>query len=331
MKPKVHLSPLGYSLPGAVLTLLAAATPCAPAATVWNGPLITYNQPAPDPTQATNQDRLTSRVWLTRANRLPMFNAAVESAYNYTTSPTDTEWAYGTLANYASLTYQPWPAWVGGGGAGGTPLNMVGQDVVVHLITDDIYLYIKFSYWASFGLGGYTYQRSTPSVVSPTPTVTLTNPAAGAVFAAPANVKIGVNATVSSGSVTNVAFFANTTVLGAARTPPFTFTATNLSAGPYALSAVATASGISATSSVVNVTVVSPVAISSVSPAVVNNHFTFAYSANTGLTYVVQSSSNLFDWVSVLTNVATSNPVTYSDSSIRGGPRFYRVGRLPNP
>jgi len=139
------------------------------AATVWTGSLITYNQPSPDPTQAANQDRLTSRVWLTRANRLPMFNAAVESAYNYTTSPTDTEWAFGTLANFASLSYAPWPTLIGGGGSGSSPESMVGKDMVVHLITDNIYLSIKFSFWAAGGSGGYTYQRSTPAVVLPTP------------------------------------------------------------------------------------------------------------------------------------------------------------------
>jgi len=331
MKENTNLSSLGYTLRSAAFALIAAVTPCAPAATVWNGPLIIYSQPSPDPTQAANQDRLTARVWLTRAKRLPMFNAKVESAYNYTTAPTDTEWAYGTLANYASLTYQPWAIWVGGGGAGGTPLNMVNKDVVLHLISDDIYLSIKFSFWASGGAGGYTYQRSTPAVVTPPPSVTISNPSAGAVFAAPANVKLVANATVSSGSVTNVAFFVNNNPLGSVHTIPFTITANNLGAGAYALTAVATATGVSATSSVVNITVVAPVAILSSSPAVINNRFTFTYSANPGLSYIVQNSSNLVDWVSVLTNIATSNPEHYSENLSPSGPRYYRVGQLPNP
>src|SRR6267154_6714954 len=44
------------------------------AATVWNGPLITYNQPAPDPTQAANRDQLTPNVSLTRADSSGMLN-----------------------------------------------------------------------------------------------------------------------------------------------------------------------------------------------------------------------------------------------------------------
>ena len=331
MKENINQSSLSDPARIVAFALIAAATTCAPATTVWNGPLITYSQPGHDPTQAANQDRLTSRVWLTRANRLPMFNAKVETAYNYTTAPTDTEWAYGTLADFASLTYQPWARWVGGGGAGGTPLNMVNKDVVLHLISDDIYLSIKFSFWASGGAGGYSYQRSTPAVVSPTPSVTISNPAAGTVFAAPANVRLVANATVSSGSVTNVAFFANNNPLGSVTNAPFSVTATNLGAGAYALAAVATAAGVTATSSVVNITVVAPVAILSSSPGVINNQFTFAYSANPGLSYIVQNSSNLVDWVSVRTNIAVSNQEHYSESFNPNGSRYYRVGQLPNP
>jgi hypothetical protein len=331
MKENINLSSLGYSGRNVAFALIAAASPFAPAATVWNGPLITYSQPAPDPTQAANQDRLTSRVWLTRASRLPMFNAKVESAYNYTTAPTDTEWAYGILTDYASLTYQPWVSWVGGGGAGGTPLNMVNKDVVLHLISDDIYLSIKFSFWASGGAGGYTYQRSTPAAVSPTPSVTIGNPSAGAVFAAPANVKLMASATVSSGSVTNVAFFANNNPLESVHSPPFTITANNLGAGAYALAAVATSAGVSATSSVVNITVVAPVAILNSPPTVINNQLIFTYSAIPGLSYVVQNSSNLVDWVPMLTNIAASNPERYSESFNPNGSCYYRVGQLPNP
>ena len=66
---------------------------------------------------------------------------------------------------------------------------------------------------------------------------------------------ISASASVSSGTVTNVAFFAGATKLGAAQVAPFSFTATGLAAGNYALTAVATAAGVSATSTVVNITV----------------------------------------------------------------------------
>jgi hypothetical protein len=47
----------------------------------------------------------------------------------------------------------------------------------------------------------------------PTPSVTTSGPADGAVFSAPANLTIKATATVESGAVTNVAFFAGATLL----------------------------------------------------------------------------------------------------------------------
>ena len=53
------------------------------AATVWNGPIITYTQPAPDPTQSTNQDHLTANVALTRGSVSGMFNGVSETGYTH--------------------------------------------------------------------------------------------------------------------------------------------------------------------------------------------------------------------------------------------------------
>ena len=101
---------------------------------------------------------------------------------------------------------------------------------------------------------------TTSSVVNITlialPTVNITNPTNYAVFASPATVNLAANASVMVGTVTNVQFFANGTLRGADTTAPFNLTAGNLTVGAYALTAVATAAGISATSSVVNVSVV---------------------------------------------------------------------------
>jgi hypothetical protein len=137
-------------------------------ATIWDGPTFTYTQPGTDATQPTNQDRLTSHVWLTRNDTHGLFNAALESSYTANFSPEDTEWAYGELTNYASLTYTNWQAW-----NGSDPPSMVGQDAVVHLISEDIYLSVQFISWSEHG-GPFAYVRSTPNVVAPPPP-TLTN------------------------------------------------------------------------------------------------------------------------------------------------------------
>ena len=121
----------------------------------------------------------------------------------------------------------------------------------------------------------------------------------------------------------------STDSLGSAQASPFNITAGSLAAGNYSLIAVATAAGVSTTSSAVNVSVVSPVAISNSVPVVAGGHFSFNYSANVGLTYVVQRSSDLINWPPVSTNVASNNPVHFTDSVPVNGSAFYRVARSP--
>src|SRR5437764_242211 len=150
------------------------------AATVWNGPLITYTQPAPDPTQATNQDQLTPNVSLTRGSFSGMFNGITESGYTHNFSPADTEWAVGSLADYATLTYADWETT-----GGGRPVhNLPNQQLVVHLISDNIYLSLKFTSLPSGP--GFTYIRSTPTPANVPPTVAISSPTNGASFTAPA-------------------------------------------------------------------------------------------------------------------------------------------------
>jgi hypothetical protein len=131
------------------------------AATVWNGPLILYSQPTPDPTQVSNQDRLTPDVWLTRGSSKGLFNAFYETSAG-TLSPSNTEWAYGVLSNYVSLSYTNWLAWLNGQ----SPTNLVGKHTVLHLISDNIYLSVQFTNWVPGGSGGFAYQRSTPNPAS---------------------------------------------------------------------------------------------------------------------------------------------------------------------
>jgi plastocyanin len=165
----------------------------------------------------------------------------------------------------------------------------------------------------------------------PAPAVSITSPAGNAVFAAPANINIAADATVSGGTVTNVQFFNNGVSLGASLAAPFSGTANNLAAGAYALTAVATAAGISATSAVVSISVVSPVTVSNSAPSIVNGQFSFDYSANVGLAYIVQNSLDLVNWSPIFTNAAASAAVQFTDSVPVNGSRYYRVVLQPNP
>jgi plastocyanin len=94
----------------------------------------------------------------------------------------------------------------------------------------------------------------TPGANQP-PVVSITSPTNGASFTAPAVVPINANASDPDGSVTNVAFFDGNTFLGGTNQTPYSVT-TTLGAGVHPLTAVATDNlGLSATSSVVSVTV----------------------------------------------------------------------------
>jgi phosphatidylinositol-3-phosphatase len=86
--------------------------------------------------------------------------------------------------------------------------------------------------------------------------VSLSSPAAGAGFNAPANLSLAANVTGGRGAITNVAFYLASTLQGNATNAPYTLTTPNIFAGSYPLTAVATdSSGASSTSSVVNVTI----------------------------------------------------------------------------
>jgi hypothetical protein len=167
------------------------------------------------------------------------------------------------------------------------------------------------------------------SVVVPPPTISITSPTNGATFSAPANVSIAT--TTGGGTVTNVSFFAGTNALGSATSAPFALQAANLAAGAYALTAVASAGGVSATSAVVNITAVIPLPVSVTTSAISNGQFTFSYTANPGLRYVIEDSLDLSTWLPLATNVASSNPSAFSDAVNTNALRFYRVGLLPNP
>lgn len=135
---------------------------------IWQGAKITFTKSDnTDWTLETNQDRITNNVWITRQNNRGLFNIKVETSDTDGNAclgpePSDTEWAYGSIVNTSSLTFQPL----------GDLIEcefediVDGQDMVLHLITDNIYIDLKFTSWSSgmgngSGGGGFSYERST--------------------------------------------------------------------------------------------------------------------------------------------------------------------------
>src|SRR5262249_4968181 len=88
----------------------------------------------------------------------------------------------------------------------------------------------------------------------------LTSPAAGAVFTAPASIAMTATASDSDGTITKVEFFQGATKLGQDTTSPYAFTWSSAPAGNYSLTAVATDNtGLQGTSAAVPIAVATAV------------------------------------------------------------------------
>ncbi|MEO8520456.1 MAG: Ig-like domain-containing protein [Acidobacteriota bacterium] len=88
------------------------------------------------------------------------------------------------------------------------------------------------------------------------PTVTLTAPAAGKTYTAPASVAITATAADSDGTVARVEFYNGTTLLNSDTSAPYSFTWSSVPTGTYAIKAVAfDNAGASASSATVTITV----------------------------------------------------------------------------
>lgn len=107
--------------------------------------------------------------------------------------------------------------------------------------------------WGPKSKVGYDNFRAVYSPIVPL-TASIASPANGALR--PSTFEIKANASVSPGTVTNVAFYDGASLLGNVTAPPYDYLVTGASVGSHSLTVVAKSSaGASATSSVVNVTV----------------------------------------------------------------------------
>jgi plastocyanin len=183
-------------------------------------------------------------------------------------------------------------------------------------------------------LHGFTGSVTVQAAKVP-PSVTITSPTDGSTFAAPWTGKIQATVLDTNATVSKAEFFASGMLLGTVTNPPAnpSFTVTNLAAGNYTLTVVATDSlGLTNTPVGVGITVVTPVAIVLSLPERLSaTSFQFSYSANQGLSYVVSRSASLLGLSPISTNKAASSTVNYLDTNATGDLNFYRVHLAPNP
>lgn len=123
---------------------------------IWDGPNLIFTlDDGADFRETASQDMITPNVILTRnIEGGQIFNVVLEDVASRMTSPAGTEWAVGRVANLDSITFAPFRTTVG------SPQQVVGQELVLHLIEDDIFLNIQFTSWSS-GNNGFQYVRAT--------------------------------------------------------------------------------------------------------------------------------------------------------------------------
>ena len=162
----------------------------------------------------------------------------------------------------------------------------------------------------------------TVTVTAPPPTVTLTSPANGGSYQAPASIAIAGTATSVAGTITRLEVFANGILIGTPRGAPFSFTYSGVSAGTYAIHAVAhDSNGNSAVSSTTTVSVTPcnyTVALSTpTSLPAEGGTGTATVTTMPGCTW--QAFSNA-DWIGVSGVDLVTASITYSVLANPGGP-----------
>ena len=174
-------------------------------------------------------------------------------------TPTMTFTSWGLRA--FEVQYWTGTAWAAVPGASITDNNLVWRQFVVSPVTTT-----KIRVFITGALNGYSRvieveawgvpaSGGPPPGNSP-PSVSITNPSPGATFTAPATIALDATATDADGSVQQVAFFANGAPVGTDTTSPYSVAWSNVTAGTYSLTAVATDNhGVTTTSTAVSVTV----------------------------------------------------------------------------
>jgi hypothetical protein len=176
--------------------------------------------------------------------------------------------------------------------------------------------------------GGVTTSSPVAISVGPAnapPTVSLTAPANGSSFAAPATIALAASASDSDGTVTRVDFYQGATLIGGATSAPYGATWANVAAGNYAITARATDNrGAVTVSAPVNVVVSpnSPPTVSLTAPAANASFFAPATIALTATASDSDGSIARVDFYqgATLIGSATSAPYTANWTDVPAGP-----------
>jgi hypothetical protein len=155
------------------------------------------------------------------------------------------------------------------------------------------------------------------------PVVSITNPPNNALYAAPGVVTVGVSVT-NDGSVANVRLLTNGVFAATNTIAPFGFTLSNLVAGNYTLRARAENNqALSSTSLPVNIRVATRPLLSF--DRGTNGPLLFQFNSVTGINYVVEGSTALTNFSSIITNAGSGGALQFSQTNPAPAQRFFRL------
>lgn len=156
------------------------------------------------------------------------------------------------------------------------------------------------------------------------PAVSITNPPASSLFAAPATVAVGVSASDSDGNVVNVQLLTNGLAAATNTVAPFGFTLSGLAAGYYTLRARAQDNGaLVTTSAPVTIRVANRPGL--VAAPGVTGPIRFEFNTATGITYVIERAGALTNFSSVATNPGSGGVLQFNETNSAASQRTYRV------
>jgi hypothetical protein len=229
-----------------------------------------------------------------------------------------------------ATSYTVWYGTTSGGPYLSKKTSTVTSTTVTSLVAGTPYYFVATATDANGPSAISAQVSATPT--NPAPVVTLTSPANGAVFAAPASINLAATVTTNGNTINKVQFYSNATnLLSEDTSPPYAFVWPGVAAGSYSVSArvVYNGSG-AANSTAASVTVTNPPPVISSGGMLSNGSFSLGGSGAANETYILLTASNLaapMGWTPIATNTADSNGAfSFADlEATNYQQRFYRI------
>jgi hypothetical protein len=187
----------------------------------------------------------------------------------------------------------------------------------------------SYGYSAESAFGGGPFDGKVIVVAPTPPTVMITSPTNNELYTAPATFTFSADASdPAPNNITDVEFWVGTNMVDDVLSAPYTTTVTNLPAGTYTLQAIALNDSLLSATNSVTITVVSPAPITLTGAGMAAGKFVFsANGLGVGTTNVLQSSSNLVNWVPLQTNIPGSTSLNFTNP-VTSRTQFYRVMQM---